>query len=85
MPYVLEIADDILIVRYDADDRDNNRNLRWVMPFFRKVISREGVKPDPKKLCTLTEMSLINNKELQSCFRYNELPGEVLIINCRGM
>ena len=34
------------------------------MPF--QVISREGVKPYPKNLCTLTEMSVPTNKKLQS-------------------
>ena len=35
-------------------------------PFFEKVISREGVHPNPKKLYMITEMFPNNKKELQS-------------------
>ena len=82
-------VDDPLIVRYDANDRDHNRTLRWVMQIchlenlrlnkskyhfrwtkirlFREVITREGVKLDPKNLCALLKISPpTNEKELQS-------------------
>ena len=35
-PNVFGIVDDILIVSYDADGRDHNRALRWVMQIYHK-------------------------------------------------
>ena len=33
---VFDITDEILIVGYDADSKDYNRMLRWVMQIFHK-------------------------------------------------
>ena len=38
----------------------NKYHLRCTkISFFRELISRESIHPDPKKLCTLTEMPLL--------------------------
>ena len=74
---VSDIADDILVVGYDRDGKDQDQTLKGVLqicrqlnlnlnkdkchfrcmqvPFFGKIISRNGEKPDPRKLQTIME------------------------------
>ena len=72
MPNVFGITDDILVIGYDDDGKDQDEAvynvLRWCkevnlklskdkchfrctsIPFFGKVVSREGGQPDPQKI-----------------------------------
>ena len=48
-----------------------------------KVISREGVQPDLKKLCAQTKMAPININIIM--LRFHELLMKILTFNCRGL
>ena len=52
--------------------------------FFGKVIPREGLQPDQKKLCMLMETPPIIKKDY-NYFTYNKLSREVFNFNCRSM
>ena len=84
LPNAFVIANDILIVGYNVDGKDDDKTPKQVMqicyleklklkkndchlkytriPFIGEVIFREGVKPDPKKLCLVTEIPPITRK-----------------------
>ena len=75
---VFGIADDILIVGYDADKRDCDRILRKVM----QISHQDNLKLKKKyKLCELTAKSFSNEKENCNYFRYNSLPRKVVTIH----
>ena len=84
MPNVFGIADDILVVGYEDNDRDHDKMVQKILqrcrevnpklnkdnchfrctsiPFFRKVIWRNGVMPNLQKIKALMDMPPPNNK-----------------------
>ena len=55
------------------------------MLFFEEVTSREGVKPNPKKLHAAMEITLNNRNSITITFRYNKIPRKIFAFNNRGI
>ena len=55
------------------------------MPIYGEIISRNRVKPEPRKLHTLSKLPSHNNKKNCNHFRYNKLLEKILTINYRGV